>query len=156
MEKVFTIKNEQEMINFGNIIGKLAFPNMVISIEGTLGAGKTVLAKGIGQGLGVKDVINSPTFTIMKIYPGRLTFYHLDVYRLSSGEEDFDLEEYFEKDGVSYIEWGKNILDLLPKNRLEIVIDINDDLTRVVKVKAYGSQYEAFLNEVSKYENYDS
>jgi len=55
MEKVFTIKNEQEMINFGNIIGKLAFPNMVISIEGTLGAGKTVLAKGIGQGLGVKD-----------------------------------------------------------------------------------------------------
>jgi len=80
----------------------------------------------------------------------------LDVYRLSSGEEDFDLEEYFEKDGVSYIEWGKNILDLLPKNRLEIVIDINDDLTRAVKVKAYGSQYEAFLNEVSKYENYDS
>lgn len=156
MEKKVLVKTELEMINLGRRIGSLAFPNMVITVEGSLGAGKTVLAKGIGQGLGVTDVINSPTFTIMKIYQGRLTFYHLDVYRLSSGSDDFDLEEYFESDGVSFIEWAHHIEELLPDNLLKVEINVLEDLSREVIFKSFGSKYNEILTEVVNYENNDN
>ena len=83
------INNEQEIINLGKILATNAHPNQVIALTGDLGAGKTTLTKGIGIALGIKRVINSPTFTIMKIYDtnnlnGIEKLYHLDVYRLSS------------------------------------------------------------------------
>ena len=68
MEKNIIINNSQEMISLGERIGVCAFPNMVITMEGDLGAGKTTMTKGIALGLGIKDIVNSPTFTIMKTY----------------------------------------------------------------------------------------
>lgn len=145
MKKLFIIKSVEEMISLGKKIGQLAEPNMVITLEGDLGAGKTVLTKGIGLGLDIKEIINSPTFTIMKIYSGRLTLYHLDVYRLSGASDDFDLEEFFEKDGLSVIEWAQNISEILPTERLELEITINIENFRQVEIKAIGKKYEELL-----------
>ncbi|MGD9886755.1 MAG: tRNA (adenosine(37)-N6)-threonylcarbamoyltransferase complex ATPase subunit type 1 TsaE [Bacilli bacterium] len=136
------IENEQTMVNLGKTIGELALPNMVIALNGDLGAGKTTLTKGIGLGLGIKKTINSPTFTIMKIYQGRLTLYHLDVYRINEASKDDDLEEFFEKDGLCVVEWADNIAYLLPKNLLKIDIEILTDGTR--KITIYSQNPEFF------------
>ena len=109
------------MISLGEKIGRAAFPDMLIALSGDLGAGKTTLAKGIGAGLGVTDIINSPTFTILKIYQGRLPLYHFDVYRLDEASGDDYLEEYFYAGGVSVIEWADNIDYLLPDDFCELI-----------------------------------
>lgn len=134
--KEFIVKTPLEMIKLGEKIGNSAFPNLVICMDGELGAGKTTMTKGIGEALGVKSVINSPTFTIMKIYDGntKLPLYHLDVYRIENSNTDFELEEYFYQGGVTVIEWFKNINDLIPEDSVYINITINNDTTRLVKI----------------------
>jgi len=121
LKKEIIINNLDEMYNLGNQIGRLVKPNMVITLTGNLGVGKTTLTKAIAKGLGITKVVNSPTFTILKIYLGRLTLNHLDVYRIK-GDDDFELEEYFYNGGVSVIEWGENISQLLPQKTLDIRI----------------------------------
>ena len=101
-ERKIFINNSNEIIELGKKIGTLAEPNMVITMSGDLGAGKTTMTKGIAKGLGITDIVNSPTFTIMKIYQGRLTLYHLDVYRITDPYLDFELEEYFENNGFPH------------------------------------------------------
>lgn len=130
----YIIKTEEEMINLGQKIGALVYPNMVITMNGNLGAGKTTITKGIGKAMGIKRVINSPTFTIMKIYEGSLNLYHLDVYRIESSESDFELEEYFYMGGVSVIEWSNNIKDLIPEDAINLEFEIQDDSSRVVTI----------------------
>lgn len=130
----YIIKTEEEMINLGQKIGALVYPNMVITMNGNLGAGKTTITKGIGKAMGIKRVINSPTFTIMKIYEGSLNLYHLDVYRIESSESDFELEEYFYMGGVSVIEWSNNIKDLIPEDAINLEFEIQDDSYRLVTI----------------------
>ena len=112
--KIIYTKNAEETIKLGRTIGNLLFSSAIITLNGDLGAGKTTFTKGIAQALGVERVVNSPTFTIMKVYEGRLTLYHMDVYRLEGIGYDYDLEEYLYGDGVSVVEWSDNI-----KNSLE-------------------------------------
>lgn len=137
MNKVaIKIYSEDEMKNLGKTIVKMAFPNLVIALVGDLGAGKTTLTKGIGEALGVKRVINSPTFTIMKIYdtthPTIQKLYHLDVYRLTDSSSDFELEEYFYMDGLTVIEWAHIIEDMLPPNTWEVeIIDLGNNERQV-------------------------
>ena len=133
-EKRIKINNSNEIIALGQKIGSLAIPNMVITMNGNLGAGKTTITKGIGKAMGIKRVINSPTFTIMKIYEGILNLYHLDVYRIESSESDFELEEYFYMGGVSVIEWSNNIKDLIPEDAIKLEFEIQDDASRVVTI----------------------
>ncbi len=130
----YTIKTEEEMINLGIKIGSLVYPNMVITMNGNLGAGKTTITKGIGKAMGIKRVINSPTFTIMKIYEGNLNLYHLDVYRIENSNTDFELEEYFYMGGVSVIEWSDNIKDLIPSDSVNLTFEIKEDSTRIVTI----------------------
>ena len=78
MRKIFEINSREETILLGEKIGALAFPNMLITMNGDLGAGKTTMTKGIAKGLEIDGIINSPTFTIMKIHQGKYTLYHLD------------------------------------------------------------------------------
>ncbi len=130
----YIIKTEEEMINLGQKIGALVYPNMVITMNGNLGAGKTTITKGIGKAMGIQRVINSPTFTIMKIYEGSLNLYHLDVYRIENSESDFELEEYFYMGGVSVIEWSNNIKDLIPADAISLEFEIQDDASRVVTI----------------------
>lgn len=131
----YIIKTEEEMINLGQKIGALVYPNMVITMNGNLGAGKTTITKGIGKAMGIKRVINSPTFTIMKIYEGTLNLYHLDVYRIENSESDFELEEYFYMGGVSVIEWSNNIKDLIPEDKISLEFEIQEDSSRLVVIK---------------------
>ena len=133
----------------GIALGKCLFPHSVLTLTGDLGAGKTTLTKSIAKGLGIKQIVNSPTFTILKIYEsGRLPLYHFDAYRLEDAEEDLGFEEYIDGDGVCVIEWPMYIEDLLPKERLEIEISFIDETTRTFTFKPIGKQYEDVIGEV--------
>jgi len=144
------IENTQEMIELGKRIGENLKPQMIITLLGDLGAGKTTLTKGIAQGMGITDVVNSPTFTIMKIYQGKYPLYHLDVYRITNPDTDFELEEYIDSDGVSVIEWAENIKKLLPDEVLEIKIFHLDDNMRKVIINANDEKYIKIINEACK------
>jgi len=133
------INTQKEMIEFGEMIGRMAYPNMIITLTGDLGAGKTTMTKGIARGLGVTGIVNSPTYTILKIYQGRLTLYHMDVYRILDAFGDFELEEYFEDDGVCVIEWAEQIKELLPDERIDIVITVREDGSRILLIKIVRS-----------------
>lgn len=150
MIKDIIIKSPDEMIKLGEKIGTIAFPNMLITMLGDLGAGKTTMTKGIAKGLGISGVVNSPTFTIMKIYDGRLRLYHLDVYRIDNPLNDFELEEYFEDDGVCVIEWANQINELLPNERLDIeILDLGNNERKVI-FKSNTKVYDDVILEVTK------
>lgn len=150
MKKELIINDEQEMIAFGKRIGGNAGANTIIILTGDLGAGKTTLTKGIAQGMGIKEIVNSPTFTIMKIYQGKLPLYHLDVYRIENPDYDFELEEYLDNDGVAVIEWGEQIKELLPPEVLEIKILIIDQKMRKLILHANDEKYIKLINEACK------
>ena len=150
MVKEIIIKSPKEMIELGEKLGTVAFPNMLITMLGDLGAGKTTMTKGIAKGLGINGVVNSPTFTIMKIYEGRLKLYHVDVYRIENPLDDFELEEYFEDDGVCVIEWANQINELLPHDRLDIeILDLGNDKRKVI-LKSSSIIYDNIISEVTK------
>ncbi|MDQ0254170.1 tRNA threonylcarbamoyladenosine biosynthesis protein TsaE [Evansella vedderi] len=120
----------------------------LLTLEGDLGAGKTSFSKGIAKGLGVKGNVNSPTFTIIKEYMGRLPFYHMDAYRLEDDSEDLGLEEYFEGDGVTVVEWPSMIEDQLPPHRLDITIKHLGETSRSFTFKALGEHYNSICKEI--------
>lgn len=122
----------------------------VISLTGDLGAGKTCFTQGLAQGLGIKEVVTSPTFNLIKEYPGRLNFYHFDVYRLQSELELIYLgyEEYFFGEGVTVIEWGDKIVSLLPAEFLEIAFRrLLQDNVRRLEIKPYGSRWAELVKK---------
>ena len=125
-EKIISIKNENESREFGIKLGREASAGDVIALIGNLGTGKTTLTKAIAEGLDVKDVITSPTFTIVKEYrSGNIPLYHFDVYRIGDIDEMYELgyEEYFFGDGICVIEWADIIEELLPDNAKIIRIE---------------------------------
>jgi tRNA threonylcarbamoyladenosine biosynthesis protein TsaE len=120
-------KTETETETLGAALGeRLEEPGHLICLNGPLGAGKTVFARGIAAGLGVKEQIPSPTFTLLNIYDsGRLPLYHFDLYRLEeeSELEELGLDEYIDGDGVTLIEWVDNFPALWPPFFLEVRLD---------------------------------
>ena len=141
MEKVFQTACADETIELGKKIGQNLIPGNVVLLTGDLSAGKTTITKGIGASLGVKRVINSPTFTIVKEYSGNCPLYHLDLYRLDGLNNDFDLEDYIEGDGVCVIEWPFQVSEILPKEYLEIKIERIDEFTRSITIMNHGDSY---------------
>lgn len=115
----------QDTFALGQQIGEAAVPGEVYTLMGDLGVGKTVFTQGVAKGLGIKEAVNSPTFTILQVYEeGRLPFYHFDVYRIGCAEEmdEIGYEDYFYGDGVCFIEWANLIEEILPKNCRKITI----------------------------------
>jgi tRNA threonylcarbamoyladenosine biosynthesis protein TsaE len=108
----------------GRRIGEAAAPGTVLALVGELGAGKTQLAKGVAEGLGVPSVVNSPTFVLMNEHVGRLRLYHIDAYRLDDPEDAVaaGLIDERQAGGVVVIEWADRIRDWLPLNRIEVEI----------------------------------
>jgi tRNA threonylcarbamoyladenosine biosynthesis protein TsaE len=139
-----------ETIEFGTKVGRLLNSGDVILLAGDLGAGKTTFTKGIGQALGIRRVINSPTFTIVKEYHGTLDLYHLDLYRLDGLGGDFDLEEYFEKDGVVVCEWPNNVKEIIPSEYLLIEIFRDGDERRRIKLTPYGEKYQKLVSDLDE------
>lgn len=143
-----TFFDEKSMIDFGEKLVSYLKPNTVITLTGDLGAGKTTFTKGIGRGLGVKKVINSPTFTIVKVYRGHLPLYHFDAYRLEDNDNELGFEEMFESGGISVIEWPQYIEDILPKDRLDIEILKNEDNSRSFVFYPKGKEFEEIVKEI--------
>ncbi|MGM0831128.1 MAG: tRNA (adenosine(37)-N6)-threonylcarbamoyltransferase complex ATPase subunit type 1 TsaE [Bacillota bacterium] len=123
-------------------------PGAVLTLEGDLGAGKTTFTKGLAKGLGVTKTVNSPTFTIIKEYRGRLPLYHMDVYRLDDSFEDLGFDEYFEGEGVTVVEWAHLIQDQLPEELLSLSIYREGDSTRRIVLKPYGDRYSELCKEI--------
>ena len=144
--KKWHIKNEEEMIALGRQLGQWLDAGDLVLLEGDLGAGKTTLTKGIGQGLGVTKVINSPTFTILKVYQGRVPLYHMDVYRLEGMHQELGFEEYYDGDGVCVVEWATFVAEELPLQRLEITIT-HETNGRLVQMTAKGEHYEEIIEK---------
>lgn len=109
-------------------LAQRANPGDIFLLEGDLGVGKTVFAKGFAQGLGIEEPITSPTFTIIQEYlQGRIPLYHFDVYRIADVEEMYELgyEGYFFGDGVCLIEWASLIEEILPEDCKKVLIEKN-------------------------------
>ncbi|MBQ0079124.1 MAG: tRNA (adenosine(37)-N6)-threonylcarbamoyltransferase complex ATPase subunit type 1 TsaE [Eubacterium sp.] len=129
-ETVYNIKNEEETNAFGAELAEKLKPGDVIAMVGDLGTGKTTLTKAIAKGLGIEDVITSPTFTIVKEYDdGRLPLYHFDVYRIGDIDEMYELgyEEYFYGQGVSVVEWADIIEELIPEDAIRLNIEYGEN-----------------------------
>lgn len=147
-----------ELISYSDIssqeiasrLAVLLAPGDVITLEGELGSGKTTFTKGIAQGLDVKRMITSPTFTIVKEYEGIMPLYHMDAYRLEHSEEDIGFSEYFNGAGLSVVEWAKYIEDYLPKERLNIKISYLDEKTRSIQFEPFGEYYVQVVKRLIK------
>ena len=129
-KKVVYIKNEQETRSFGKKLAAELAPGIVIALTGDLGTGKTALTKSIAEGLGITEVITSPTFNIVKeYYSGRIPMYHFDVYRIGDIDEMYELgyEEYFYGNGVCIVEWADLIEDIIPEDAIRIDIEYGEN-----------------------------
>ena len=127
------IETEEE----GRRLGETLRKGDVVSLRGSLGAGKTVLAKGIAKALGITEAIVSPTFTLVQEYDGKEKLYHLDLYRLS-GEDEFESmggEEFLYPDGITLIDWSEKIEDMLPDSTIFVTVDILPDGSRDIDIK---------------------
>ncbi|MBP5279890.1 MAG: tRNA (adenosine(37)-N6)-threonylcarbamoyltransferase complex ATPase subunit type 1 TsaE [Erysipelotrichaceae bacterium] len=134
-------RNEQETIAAGEKLGKLLNQGDIIALKGDLAGGKTTFTKGIGKALKIKEVINSPTFTILKIYKGDKYLYHIDAYRLENNEYDLGIGEY-EDEGIMVIEWPEYYKRYLPEEYLEVDFTYLDDESRQIDFTAHGQRYE--------------
>jgi tRNA threonylcarbamoyladenosine biosynthesis protein TsaE len=133
----------------GEALGELLQPGDILLLTGDLGAGKTTLTQGIGAGMGVRSVINSPTFTLLKEHDGRLPLHHFDLYRLDSPNEIYTLgfDEYFQSGGVSIVEWAERgepqepgELPPWPENALRIQITATGPRSRLLRLSASGAR----------------
>ena len=140
--------SEQETKIFAEKMTKHLQSNDVLLLEGDLGAGKTTFTKGIAAGLGVKRTVNSPTFTIIKEYQGRLPLYHMDVYRIQDAFEDLGFDEYFTGGGIVVIEWAHLIKEQLPEEHLLINIARDDHDRRRITLHPVGDRYTALCEEI--------
>ncbi len=123
---VFESTSSQMTFEFAKKIGEKLKSGDVLCLDGDLGVGKTVFTKGVAAGLGIKDDVSSPTFTlIQEYYGGRLPLYHFDVYRIDGlwDMDDLGYEEYFYGEGVCLVEWGSMIKELFPENTIHVRIE---------------------------------
>ncbi|EFF68647.1 hydrolase, P-loop family [Eshraghiella crossota DSM 2876] len=123
---VFESTSSQMTFEFAKKIGQNLKRGDVLCLDGDLGVGKTVFTKGVAAGLGIKDDVSSPTFTlIQEYYGGRLPLYHFDVYRIDGpwDMDDLGYEEYFYGEGVCLVEWGSMIKELFPENTIYVRIE---------------------------------
>jgi len=144
-------KNEDELMAFGKKLGNILEKNDVLILTGELGAGKTTLTKGLAKGLGINQMIKSPTYTIVREYEGRLPLYHLDVYRIGDDPDSIDLDDFLFGEGVTVIEWGELLETSLPAGYLKVEL-LKDGDGREIRLSAVGERAEqlreSFLTSV--------
>ncbi len=125
---------EWRTLRLGRRLGKKLKGGDVVTLDGDLGAGKTVFCKGIALGLGITDTVVSPTFTIHQQYKGRLTLNHFDMYRLDEGGAEEFTELLYDKSAVAVIEWSENVKNILPEKVIKVRIINNGGNNRIVEI----------------------
>lgn len=147
------VKSVEEMKQFGEKLGQSLKGGEVIELIGDIGAGKTTFTKGLAAGLKVDDDVQSPTFTISRVYDARdgLELVHYDFYRLAEpGVLKMEIEESVHRpDAVTVIEWGGIIEGVLPADRLTLTITAVADTERTINIKASGPHATAAMEAVS-------
>jgi tRNA threonylcarbamoyladenosine biosynthesis protein TsaE len=149
---VYTAENEAATAVLGHALAEVLPPGTTVALCGTLGAGKTRLVQAIAEALGVnrRDVV-SPTFVLVQEYHGRRTIYHIDAYRLRDDDEFQQLgpDEYFESDGLVLIEWADRIEHSLPRDYVEICVEVTGAESRRFTIRAVGRRYEEVLRRLA-------
>ncbi|MFV2062656.1 MAG: tRNA (adenosine(37)-N6)-threonylcarbamoyltransferase complex ATPase subunit type 1 TsaE [Chloroflexota bacterium] len=125
-----------------------------IALVGPLGAGKTQFAKGFALGLGIEDVVNSPSYTLMSEYEGRLTLFHQDLYRLAGSDEVFSggLLDERQDEGVTLIEWADRLDSTLDATRLTVDIEPRSESDRDVEISGHGAMADRYLEAVRRWQ----
>ena len=140
----------EETHAIGQALGESATPGLVYLLSGELGAGKTTLTQGILRGLGSGEQARSPTFVLATQYEGRLPLYHVDLYRIDAVSElgELGLDEYFEGNGVSVVEWADKASDHMPEEHLSIHLEHSGESSRRLRLEATSSEYRSVLGAV--------
>ncbi len=142
-----------ETVRLGRLLAGVLRPGMIIALQGDLGAGKTTLVKGIAAGLlGIDErEVTSPTFTIMQEYSGPVRLYHVDAYRLESAEdlEAIGFDDFVDGSGVTVIEWSDRISKALPRDTLNISIELTGDQQRRFLLQAATQQQAQDLQKLA-------
>ncbi|APV45206.1 tRNA threonylcarbamoyladenosine biosynthesis protein TsaE [Dehalogenimonas formicexedens] len=148
---IFESKSAVVTRRFGEAIGKELKAGDVILLAGPLGAGKTTLVQGMARGLGVTGSVMSPTFVLARELEGRLTMYHVDLYRLEKMPEisDLGLDDYLYGDGVTVIEWADRAETLWPDDHLRIDLAYAGDKARTMNVTSHGKRYHKMMDKLA-------
>ncbi len=149
---VVQTKSPSETIRVGKDIGRRLLPGDVVALAGELGAGKTQFIKGLAAGVGIENsaYLSSPSFTLIHEYPGKIPFYHIDLYRLGGEQEagELGLEEYFQGRGITAIEWADKIPSFLPGECLFISIAYVDRNIRSLEIAGNGKRYLNLVEQI--------
>ena len=140
-------RSEEETIALGEKLGRMLPKGTTLALKGDLAGGKTTFTKGIGKALNIKQVINSPTFTILKIYQGDMPLYHIDAYRLENNEYDLGISEY-EDEGIMVVEWPEYYQSYLPEDYIEVDFRYIDDDTREINIVNHGEKYKDIVGSI--------
>jgi tRNA threonylcarbamoyladenosine biosynthesis protein TsaE len=150
-ERRVTSDDAVETRELGARLAAVAQPGDLLCLRGELGAGKTQFAKGFGAGLGVTDTITSPSFVLMAEYRGRLPLFHIDLYRLADAADALSggLIDERQATGVTLVEWPERMHELLPAERLDVVIDGAGDDRRTISLRPGDRHYQRYLEVAS-------
>ncbi|MCR5848335.1 MAG: tRNA (adenosine(37)-N6)-threonylcarbamoyltransferase complex ATPase subunit type 1 TsaE [Lachnospiraceae bacterium] len=148
MEGIFEVFSPEETIELGKKFALEANPGTVIALCGDLGVGKTVFTKGIASGLGIKENVSSPTFTILEsYYDGKMPLHHFDVYRISDIDEmeEIGFDDCVFSEGITIIEWAENIEEIIPSG--SFCVTVSKDLSK-------GTDYRRIVIKKTEKEGY--
>jgi len=147
MEIRFTIHGLQEMGALAEAVSRYLKPGFVLGLGGDLGSGKTTFTKYLAKFMGIGETVNSPTFTLLKIYRNSLPLYHMDVYRLETIGYDYELDEFIFGNGVAVIEWYPYISRMLPEHFLEMNLRAVGETEREITLKGSG-EYAPIIEDL--------
>lgn len=138
----FITHSPEETEKIGEALAKSLQPGTILAYRGDLGAGKTAFTRGLARGLGCKETVTSPTYTIVNEYlGGRLPLFHFDMYRLASSDDLWDIgwEDYLDRGGVCVVEWSENVADALPEDAVVVSFTRGEtDNERIITIEGGG------------------
>ncbi len=141
----FITHSPEETEKIGEALAKSLQPGTILAYRGDLGAGKTAFTRGLARGLGCKETVTSPTYTIVNEYlGGRLPLFHFDMYRLASSDDLWDIgwEDYLDREGVCAVEWSENVADAM-EDAVTVTIEKLGETTRRITIEG-GQGYADF------------
>ncbi len=152
MRVTIATTSTNDTLALGERLGKLLRPGDVVALYGELGAGKTVLTKGIARGLGVEGDVHSPTFTLIHEHPGPIRLYHVDLYRIEGDAEveSTGVQEYLEADGVTVIEWAGKMRAMLPADRIDVTLRVAGEDRREIVFESSSARMESVIEELAQ------